>query len=168
MTDAPSPADAVAPPAPERFLAQAVELGLELEVSSFPAGTRTAPEAARAVGCDVGAIVKSLVFIADERPVLALVSGSRRVDETALATALGAEVVRRATPDEARAATGYAIGGTPPFGLTGGGVDVTVCDPALLQHDIVWAAAGSPEHVFPLAPVQLLAASGARIVDIAP
>jgi prolyl-tRNA editing enzyme YbaK/EbsC (Cys-tRNA(Pro) deacylase) len=106
--------------------------------------------------------------MADDRPVLALVSGARRVDETALAGALGATTVRRATADEARRATGYAIGGTPPFGHTGDGVSVTVCDPALLQHDVVWAAAGGPQHVFPIAPVLLLEVSGARIVDIAP
>jgi len=149
-----------------RFRALAEPLGVEVVIAEFPQGTRTAQDAAAAVGCDVGAIVKSLVFVADGRPVLALVSGANRVDEPALARALGAATVRKASADEARAATGYAIGGTPPFGHTGDGVASVLCDPALLTHEVVWAAAGTPVAVFPLPPALLVEAAGARVVDV--
>src|SRR5919109_1253286 len=113
--------------------------GLEIAVERFPDGTRTAADAARAVGCDVAQIVKSLVFIADGAPVLALVSGANRVDPASLGLALGAAgEIRRADGDEARQATGVAIGGVPPFGHTRP-VPVLV-DRDLLQHKRVWAA----------------------------
>jgi prolyl-tRNA editing enzyme YbaK/EbsC (Cys-tRNA(Pro) deacylase) len=149
----------------DRFLDAARALGLHPEVCRFPQGTKTAEDAARAIGCDVGQIVKSLVFMADDRPVLALTSGSNRVDETKLAAAAGAETVRRASPDEARAATGFAVGGTPPFGHA----DrlLAFCDEDLLEHEEVWAAAGTPDSVFPLAPRDLVRLSGARVVDLA-
>jgi prolyl-tRNA editing enzyme YbaK/EbsC (Cys-tRNA(Pro) deacylase) len=152
--------------ATDRFRALAVTLGVEVVVSEFPQGTRTAQDAADAVGCAVAAIVKSLVFMADGRPVLALVSGAHRVDEPTLARALDVAEVRKASADEARDATGYAIGGTPPFGHTGEGVTSTVCDPSLLIHDVVWAAAGTPSSVFPIPPALLVAAAGARVVDV--
>jgi prolyl-tRNA editing enzyme YbaK/EbsC (Cys-tRNA(Pro) deacylase) len=154
------------PTATQRFQALAAAAGVEVRTAEFPEGTRTAEDAARAVGCDVGAIVKSLVFIADDGPVLVLTSGANRVDEPRLATSLGAQVVRKATADEARAATGYAIGGTPPFGHTGTGVAAVLIDPALLDHPEVWAAAGTPSSVFPIAPRQLADVAGARVADI--
>ena len=101
----------------ERFLAAARQLGLEPEVRKFPEGTRTADDAARAIGCDVAQIVKSLVFMAEDGPFLALTSGANRADPARLGVELGTKGVRRATADEVREATGYAIGGTPPFGL---------------------------------------------------
>lgn len=153
-------------PATERFQALAAGLGVEVAVAEFPEGTRTAADAAAAVGCDIDAIVKSLVFIAEDRPVLLLVSGGNRVDEARLATMLGASVVRKATADEVRAATGYAIGGTPPFGHTGDGVTEVLLDPTLLEHDMVWAAAGTPSTVFPVPPARLIEVAGARVVDI--
>ena len=154
-------------PAPEdRIRAAADALGVAFAPRTFPEGTRTAAEAAAAVGCDVGAIVKSLVFVADGDPVLALVSGANRVDTARLATALGAGSVRKADADEARAATGYAIGGTPPFGHSGTGVTRVLCDPDLLQHAVVWAAAGGPTSVFPLSPTDLIRATGAEPVDL--
>jgi prolyl-tRNA editing enzyme YbaK/EbsC (Cys-tRNA(Pro) deacylase) len=152
--------------AEERFIARATELGVSVALHAFPDGTRTAQDAAAAVGCDVGAIVKSLVFLADGEPVLALTSGASRVDESRLAAALGASEVRKATADEARAATGFAIGGTPPFAHTGTGVTHVVCDPSLLDHAEVWAAAGGPTSVFPLHPDLLVRVAGARIVDV--
>jgi len=152
--------------AEERFAARAAELGVDVAVRSFPDGTRTAAEAASAIGCTVAAIVKSLVFIADGAAVLALTSGANRVDEGRLALELAVGDVRRASADEARAVTGYAIGGTPPFGHTGTGVAHVLCDPALLDHEIVWAAAGGPTSVFPLTPAALIAAAGARVVDV--
>ena len=100
----------------DRFIQAARVEGLHPDVRRFPEGTKTAADAARAIGCDVAQIVKSLVFMADGRAVLALTSGANRVDTADLGRACGAAEVRRATPEEARAATGYAVGGTPPFG----------------------------------------------------
>jgi prolyl-tRNA editing enzyme YbaK/EbsC (Cys-tRNA(Pro) deacylase) len=139
--------------------------GFDLEIRRFPEGTRTAEDAARAIGCEVGQIVKSLVFMADDRPVVALVSGADRVDTDRLAAATGASTTRRATGDEARTATGYAIGGVPPFGHA---ETLTVLvDPGLLAHDTVWAAAGLPDAVFPIAPSALVEASGGRVAELA-
>lgn len=140
-------------------------VGLQIDVERFPDGTRTAADAARAVGCEVGQIVKSLVFIADGRPLVALVSGANRVDLRRLARAIGASEVRKADGDEARSATGYAIGGVPPFGHATD-VDV-VADHDLLAHDRLWAAAGLPDAVFAIGPDDLLRASGARAVELA-
>ncbi|WP_083441455.1 YbaK/EbsC family protein [Nitriliruptor alkaliphilus] len=155
-------AGATPPPrAVTRFLERARTLGLDPEVRTFPAGTRTAADAAAAIGCDVAAIVKSLVFIADGRAVLALTSGANRADEAALAAAIGASSLRKADADEVRTATGYAIGGTPPFGHD---TPLPVaCDRDLTALDEVWAAAGTPSTVFPLTPAQLLTATGARV-----
>jgi prolyl-tRNA editing enzyme YbaK/EbsC (Cys-tRNA(Pro) deacylase) len=139
--------------------------GLEIAVERFPEGTRTAADAARAVGCDVAQIVKSLVFVAGERPVLALVSGVNRVDVDKLARALGTGAARRADGNEAREATGFAIGGVPPFGHAR---PVTVVvDRDLMAHDRLWAAAGMPDAVFPIAPEELLRVSGGTVTDLA-
>jgi prolyl-tRNA editing enzyme YbaK/EbsC (Cys-tRNA(Pro) deacylase) len=165
MTSSTTP-DSNASTAIERFTLLASAAGVTVEAQEFPEGTRTAVDAAAAVGCDVAAIVKSLVFIADDRAVLALTSGANRIDERRLADVLGADVVRKASADEARAATGYAIGGTPPLGHTGHGVAAVLMDPDLLVHEQVWAAAGTPKAVFPITPARLLEASGARAVDI--
>jgi len=100
----------------DRFRREAEARGLTLDIRTFREGTKTAQDAARAVGCDVGQIVKTLVFVADGSPVLALTSGANRADPDKLGALAGAGEVRRATPDEARAATGFAIGGTPPYG----------------------------------------------------
>lgn len=147
----------------ERFEERAAQAGIPLDTRSFPEGTRTAAEAASAIGCEVAQIVKSLVFVAvmdgREIPVLALTAGSNRVDARSLAHAAGADEVRKADASEAREATGYAIGGTPPFGHAT--ALPTFIDPTLLEHDVVWAAAGTPREVFPIAPDDLVAASGA-------
>ncbi|MGH2547728.1 MAG: YbaK/EbsC family protein [Actinomycetota bacterium] len=151
------------PSAIERFLASAEDLGLTLEVREFPKGTRTAVDAARAIGCDVGQIVKSLVFVAGTEPFLALTSGPNRADTARLSELLGGVPVRRADPEEARGATGFAIGGTPPFGhprrLR------VLCDRDLLGYKEVWAAAGTPNAVFRIGPEDLLRASGAEPAD---
>jgi prolyl-tRNA editing enzyme YbaK/EbsC (Cys-tRNA(Pro) deacylase) len=139
--------------------------GLAIDVERFPEGTRTATDAARAVGCDVAQIVKSLVFMADGAPIIALVSGANRVDPARLAAALDVGEVRKADGDEARAATGYAIGGVPPFGHATS-VAVAV-DRDLLAHERVWAAAGLPDAVFAVRPADLLRISGGRAVDLA-
>jgi len=149
--------------AAERFAEAAHALGLHPAVHRFPEGTKTAEDAARAVGCDVAQIVKSLVFMADDRPVLALTSGRHRVDTARLAAVVGAELVRRATPEEARTATGFAVGGTPAFGYPA--PLPAFVDPELLRHDQVWSAAGTPDAVFPIAPADLVRLSGAATAD---
>ena len=143
----------------ERFVAAARAKGLEPDVRRFPDGTKTADDAARAIGCDVAQIVKSLVFMADDLPVLALTSGRNRVDTQALADVAEASKARRATPDEARAATGFAVGGTPPFGHPE--TIRTFLDVDLIHHAEVWAAAGTPDSVFPLSPAELARLSSA-------
>jgi prolyl-tRNA editing enzyme YbaK/EbsC (Cys-tRNA(Pro) deacylase) len=147
----------------ERFREEALRLGLSLKVLEFPEGTRTAAEAAQAVGCDIGQIVKSLVFMADGKAVLALTSGRNRVDPEGLARVVGAGSVRKATPEQARDATGFAIGGTPPFGHSRP-IDVVV-DRDLLGYEVVWAAAGTPKAVFAISPQDLLAATGGMPAD---
>ena len=147
-------------------VAEAAErAGLSISVRRFPEGTRTADDAARAIGCSVAQIVKSLVFMVDDRPVMALLSGADRLDTDRLAQATGAADVRRATGDEARAATGFAIGGVPPFGHHRG-LSVLV-DRGLLAHEVVWAAAGLPDAVFPISPDDLVRVSGGRVEDLA-
>jgi prolyl-tRNA editing enzyme YbaK/EbsC (Cys-tRNA(Pro) deacylase) len=147
-----------------RFLRAAGDLGLSVEIREFPEGTRTAVDAARAIGCDVGQIVKSLVFVSGrDRPFLALTSGPNRADTDRLSELQGGAPVRQASAEEAREATGYAIGGTPPFGHPH---PLTVyLDRDLLAYDEVWAAAGTPRSVFPIAPDDLLRVTSARPED---
>jgi Cys-tRNA(Pro) deacylase len=148
----------------DRVRAHAKQHGVELDVRRFPEGTHTAQDAARAIGCEVAQIVKSLVFLAAGDPIVVLVSGSDRVDESKLAAVLGAHAVRRATASEARDATGFVVGGVAPFGHR---VPVPVIvDDALLRHEVVWAAAGLPDAVFPIAPAELVRLSGATQADI--
>jgi prolyl-tRNA editing enzyme YbaK/EbsC (Cys-tRNA(Pro) deacylase) len=134
-----------------------------IAVKEFPEGTRTAADAARAVGCELGQIVKSLVFVAGGRPVVALVSGANRLDEQRLAAIAGEPVVK-ADAETARAATGYAIGGVPPFGHA---TEVPVfMDRDLLGHAEVWAAAGRPDSVFEIAPGRLKELCNAIVTDL--
>ena len=148
-----------------RVVRAAADAGLMIEVRRFPEGTRTAEDAARAIGCHVAQIVKSLVFVADGQPVVALVSGVDRVDPERLGAALGAAEVRRADGDEVRRATGYPIGGVPPFGHAEP-LQVLI-DEHLFAHDEVWAAAGLPDAVFDSTPAALAEASGARRAGLA-
>ena len=130
----------------------------------FPEGTKTAADAAAAIGCDVGQIVKSLIFKVDGEVVLAYVSGSNQLDESKLAAAAGAVTCRRVDADAVRAATGFPIGGVPPFGHS---THLRVfIDPDLLQHDEVWAAAGTWHDVFGIEPHELVRASEGRVVDL--
>jgi prolyl-tRNA editing enzyme YbaK/EbsC (Cys-tRNA(Pro) deacylase) len=147
----------------ERFTESARRLGVDPRIRRFPEGTKTAAAAAGAIGCDVAQIVKSLVFMADERPVIAFTSGANRVDPAKLAHVAGASEARRASPEEARAATGFAVGGTPPFGHPD--PLPAYLDPALLAFQEVWAAAGTPDSVFPLSPPELQRAAGAEAAD---
>ena len=150
--------------ATDRFRASAPD-DLAIDVRRHPAGTRTAADAATAIGCDVAQIVKSLVFMADDRAALVLTSGANRVDTAAVARLLGADTVGKADADQVRAATGYAIGGTPPFGHTA--PMPTLIDRDLLDHATVWAAAGTPDSVFPLDPQRLVTLTGGRVADVA-
>jgi prolyl-tRNA editing enzyme YbaK/EbsC (Cys-tRNA(Pro) deacylase) len=152
------------PRAAAAVVTAARSLGLELDVREFPEGTRTAADAARAIGCQVDQIVKSLVFMADTDPVLVLTSGGNRVDVVKVGKERSAATVRKADAGEVRAATGYAIGGTPPFGHAR---DLPVLiDRQLTAFEVVWAAAGTPRHVFPIAPGDLLRATGGLAADV--
>lgn len=147
----------------KRFEAWLAGSGIGVAVKQFPSGTRTAVDAARAVGCEVGQIVKSLVFMAGGRPVVALVSGANRLDEDRLAAVAGAPV-SKADAEVAREATGYAIGGVPPFGHA---TEVPVfMDRDLFGHSVVWAAAGRPDSVFEISPERLRELSQAEVVDL--
>ena len=157
-------AELITHPAIERVRAHAKQHGLEIDVHRFPAGTRTAEDAARAIGTEVRTIVKSLVFLTAGDPVVVLISGADRVDEAKLASALGVASVRRATANEVRDRTGYVVGGVPPFGHAD--ATTVVVDGALLGYDMVWAAAGLPDAVFPMAPSDLVRVSGADVEDV--
>jgi prolyl-tRNA editing enzyme YbaK/EbsC (Cys-tRNA(Pro) deacylase) len=146
-----------------RFESWLADSGIGLSVKQFPAGTRTAADAARAIGCNVGQIVKSLVFVAAGHPVVALVSGANRLDESRLGAAAG-EPVTKADAEVARSATGYSIGGVPPFGHA---TEVPIfMDRDLLDHRVVWAAAGRPDSVFEIDPDRLRELSGATVTDL--
>ena len=144
----------------DRVVAALAGAGLEVEVREFPAGTRTAADAAAAVGCQVAQICKSLVFRVDgDRPLLVIASGANRVDEARFGA-------RKADAAYVREQTGYAIGGVPPVGHPRP-ID-TVIDEDLLGYDVVWAAAGTPRAVFAIAPRALVEVSGARVERVSP
>ncbi|HLZ20849.1 MAG TPA: YbaK/EbsC family protein [Ktedonobacterales bacterium] len=138
--------------------------GLDVEIKEFAESTRTAEEAASAVGSTVGQIVKSLVFLAGEDPILALVSGDNRADTAKLAHIAGA-TIRRADADVVRRATGFSIGGVPPLGHTS--PLPTYLDRDLMRYAVVWAAAGTPNAVFAIAPHDLKRVASASVVDLA-
>jgi Cys-tRNA(Pro) deacylase len=145
----------------QRVAAAARDLGLEIDVCTFPAGTKTASDAARAIGVDVGQIVKSLIFSVDGEVVVAYVSGANQLDERKLAALAGGRKSGRVDADHVRAATGYPIGGVPPFGHA---TPLRVfVDEDLLAFDEVWAAAGTWNDVFPLTPDELVQASGGMV-----
>ncbi|NBU95513.1 MAG: YbaK/EbsC family protein [Actinobacteria bacterium] len=148
----------------ERVVVAANAAGLHIEVRQFPEGTRTAVEAAAAIGVSVGQIVKSLVFGVDDEIVMALVSGANTLDESLLAAAAGGQRCVRVDADAVREATGFPIGGVPPFGHS---TPLRVfIDPDLLQYDEVWAAAGTWHDVFGLEPHKLVEASGGVVTDV--
>lgn len=147
-----------------RVVEAATGLGLSVTVREFPEGTRTADDAARAIGCTVGQIVKSLVFVLDGAPVVALVSGVNRLDEHRLASALGGDAVARADAATVRDTTGYPIGGVPPFGHAT--PLATAVDEDLLGYDVVWAAAGTPRDVFAVAPADLVRVTGGTVAPL--
>ena len=147
-------------PTAARFAESAKRLELEVEIRQFEATTRTAEDAARAIGCSVGQIVKSLVFIVDGEAVLTLVSGTNRLDVRKLAALWGVsgEKIKRADADKVREVTGYAIGGVPPFAHAR--KLKTFIDEDFWQHERVWAAGGTANTVFAIAPDDL-----ARVTD---
>ena len=148
---------------PDRVRAALEAAALDCEVITLPGSTRTAAEAAAAVGCTVGEIAKSLVFRAGERAVVAIMSGDHRLDTGKLGAVLG-EAVSRADADFVRAATGYAIGGVPPLGHA---TPVPVyMDAGLFRFERIWAAAGSPFSVFAVEPARLRDAGGATVADL--
>jgi Cys-tRNA(Pro) deacylase len=148
-----------------RVQAYAADRGTSIEIRRFAATTRTAEDAARQIGTQVERIVKSLVFIADGRPLIVLCSGDKRVSVKRLEDELRAKSVRRATADEAKAHTGFPIGGVPPFGHARE-LEV-VADSALSRFEEVWAAAGLPDAVFEIAVDDLVRLSAARIAAVA-
>jgi prolyl-tRNA editing enzyme YbaK/EbsC (Cys-tRNA(Pro) deacylase) len=154
-------------PTVARVVAAAAARGVEIDVHEFPDGTHTAEDAAGAVGVDVAQIVKSLAFTVDGRTVLALVSGRNRLDPAALARANGTPdaAVARADANAVRAATGFAIGGVPPFGHEQ--LLPTFVDRDLTGYDEVWAAAGTPYHVFPISPGDLVRLSDGFVAELA-
>ncbi|WP_412077755.1 YbaK/EbsC family protein [Streptomyces xanthophaeus] len=139
-------------------------LDLDVTVRTFPEGTRTAADAAAAIGCELSQIAKSLVFAADGVPVLVLMDGASRVDVEAVRRELGAAKVTRADAALVRETTGYAIGGVPPFGHRTR--TRVLADRSLLAHEVVWAAAGTPHTVFPMAPKELIEHAGAVLADV--
>jgi prolyl-tRNA editing enzyme YbaK/EbsC (Cys-tRNA(Pro) deacylase) len=147
-----------------RVVEAAAELGLESTPRRFPEGAKTAADAAAAIGVEVGQIVKSLIFAVDGELVLAYVSGANRLDEARLAAAAGGSACARVDADTVRAATGYPIGGVPPFGHAT--PLRAFVDPDLLTYDEVWAAAGTWHDVFPIAPADLVRASRGVVVDL--
>jgi prolyl-tRNA editing enzyme YbaK/EbsC (Cys-tRNA(Pro) deacylase) len=151
--------------ATERVRASLAANGLGgARIREFDASTATSADAAAAIGTSVERIVKSLVFMAGDAPLLVLASGSNRVDTRKLA-ALAGGPVRRANADQVREATGFAIGGVPPLGHAR--TLRTFVDRDLLQYDEVWAAAGTPNSVFAVAPEQLVRVAGGTVADVA-
>ncbi len=147
-----------------RVMEAARERGLEITTKRFPEGTKTAADAAAAIGVSVGQIVKSLVFAVDGEIVMAYVSGSNQLDEKKLALAAGGAKCSRVDADAVRAATGYPIGGVPPFGHS---TQLRVfVDPDLLQYDEVWAAAGTWNDNFGAAPADIVRVAGGVVTDL--
>lgn len=147
-----------------RVAAAGAAIGVEVITREFNESTRTAAEAATAIGVELGQIVKSLVFNVDHEPVMALVSGDRQLDEAKLARAAGGHHAVRPDANAVRAATGFPVGGVPPFGHTNP-LRIFV-DEGLLRFDEVWAAAGTPHVNFPVDPKVLVAATGGHVCDL--
>jgi Cys-tRNA(Pro) deacylase len=153
-------------PSAQKVADAAQELGLDVEIVEFEQTTRTAQDAADAIGCQAVQIVKSLLFVVDGQPLMALVSGANRLDERKLATlrGVGRKKVKRDDADTAKAVTGFSIGGVPPFGHTSS-LPVYV-DQDLTRFDVVWAAAGTPHAVFAITPDDLVCVSGGTVADL--
>jgi prolyl-tRNA editing enzyme YbaK/EbsC (Cys-tRNA(Pro) deacylase) len=155
MSDWPEPVERVAD-----FLRAAT---VESRMEEFPSGTPTAADAARAVGCDLAQIVKSLVFECDGRPVLVMIGGDERADPAKVAAAAPCERAKVAGPDGVRAATGFEPGAVAPFPLPG--IETVLIDEGVLLQEVIWVGAGSPSHMVALAPADLLRITRARSID---
>lgn len=149
-----------------RVVEAGAALGLSLAPQRFPEGTKTAADAAAAIGVEIGQIVKSLVFAVDGQVVLAYVSGANRLDERKLAAAAGGTTCSRVDAEAVREATGFPIGGVPPFGHATS-LPLFI-DPDLLQYDVVWAAAGTWNDVFEIDPTELVRVTRGTVVDLKP
>ena len=146
----------------EKVIDTARALGLQVQVRRLDDSTATVEDAAKAVHCPTGQIAKSLVFVADGDPVLCIASGAHRVDLERLAEVFDVAEVRKATADEVRAATGFSVGGVPPFGH-----DLpVVLDEDLLQHEMVWAAGGDGHSLFQIAPRALAECTRAIVAPV--
>ena len=137
--------------------------GAEARLEEFSEGTPTARDAAKAVGCELSQIVKSLVVVCDGKPVVAMIPGDRRADTDKVAGAAGATKARIATPEEVQSATGFEVGAVAPFPLPG--VQRVLIDRTLLAHELVWVGAGSPRHMAGLAPAELVRLARAHAID---
>jgi len=150
---------------PQRVQSALNELGVDVEVIELVASARTAQQAADAIGTELGSIVKSLVFLADGQPVVVLVAGDRRANPNKLKALLGARRVMIADADQVRQATGYAIGGVPPVGHK---APLAIwIDRSLGRFDTVYAAAGGPRAIFPIAFSKLIELTDGQVVDLA-
>lgn len=148
----------------DRVKAYLAEHDLKIETRELPSSTRTAQLAADAVGAPLGSIVKSLVFIADGKPILALVSGDQRADAKKIAQLVGASQARIANANEVREQTSYAIGGVPPIAHDAH-LD-TLIDETLMRFETVWAAAGTPNAVFEIETRKLIELTGGKVADV--
>ncbi len=146
----------------EKVRDAARELGLDVTVKTLERSTKTVSDAAAAVGCDEGEIAKSIVVVCDGDPVVCVTSGAHRVDLERVALALDCAEVRPAKPDEVRAATGFAVGGVPPFGH---GLPV-LFDEELLRHERIWAAGGDANSLFEVDPRKLVECTTAQVVPL--
>jgi prolyl-tRNA editing enzyme YbaK/EbsC (Cys-tRNA(Pro) deacylase) len=150
-------------PNAERVRAALEGAGARADIVEFPEGTRTSADAAAAIGTTIAQIAKTLVFLADGEPVLVIASGLDRVSEERLGSHLDA-MISRADADAVRNATGFPIGGVPPVGHPR--PLPVVIDSALLAHDEIWSAGGTPNAVFPTTPDELIRVTGAEVVDV--
>jgi prolyl-tRNA editing enzyme YbaK/EbsC (Cys-tRNA(Pro) deacylase) len=147
----------------EKVIHSAQELGLKVDVRRLEASTGTVGDAAAAVGCGAAEIAKSIVFVADGDPLLCIAAGDHRIDLPKLCDAVDCAEVRQAAPEEVRAATGFPVGGVPPFGH---GLPV-VFDRSLLDHERVWAAGGDGHSLFEVDPHKLVDCTAATVADVA-
>ncbi len=153
-------------PSAQRVFDATQAAGVNINIFEFPEGTRTAEDAAKAAGCDIGQIVKSLVFTVAGNPVMCLVSGANRMESKKLAALyeVGKKKVKRPGADVVKAATGYSIGGVNPYGLA---TDIDIwLDTDLQQYETVWVAAGTPNAIFEIETSALIASTGATPADI--
>lgn len=150
----------------ERVAAVIRQAGVDARIEEFPHGTKSARDAADAVGCELSQIVKTLVVVADGAFVLALIPGDERLDERAVAAAVPAEQVRIATAPEVVQATGFDPGGVAPFPQQA--IALALIERSLFRHPLVWIGAGTGRHVAGLAPGELARLAKARTIDLHP